>query len=88
MPIGVERQWKPLGLGNRSQQAEVSEGIFFGAEEGIEHLTGGVIDGGDQGQPRPAVFEPIMITPVDLQKYARVAFPAAAVLRSASLPGA
>lgn len=71
MPVGVERQWKPLGLGNRSQQAAVSEGIFFGAEEGTGHLTGGVIDGGDQGQPRPAVFEPIVITPVDLQQHAR-----------------
>ena len=88
--VGVEGQGKAMGLAEVAQEQEIAGGVFFGAEDSPRDLTGGIIDGGNQAEFGPAVFEPRVVAAVDLEEHARLgaALSPAAVARGTALAGA
>src|SRR3972149_11867499 len=89
VPIVVQGQGYPLSGDNAFQQQEVTLGIFLFPEYRIRHLTRGIIDGADQGEPGASAFQPVVAAAVDLQQlpFLRVAIPATAMSGCPPLPG-
>src|SRR3972149_7120077 len=89
VPIVVQGQGYPLSGDNAFQQQEVTLGIFLFPEYRIRHLTRGIIDGADQGEPGASAFQPVVAAAVDLQQLPllRGALPATAMSGGLPLSG-
>jgi len=88
--IGVDGRREAIATDEVAQQEEVAVRIFLEAEDGPQHPAGGVIDGGEEDEAGAAVFEPGMMTPVELDEEPRLRhpLPAAAVAWRATRAGA
>jgi len=71
------------------QDGQVRPAVLDRAEGRPDDRPGRVVDGADEGQPRPAALEPVVRTAVDLDQQPGLGHPLAAapVPRRAALPG-
>ena len=89
MPIRVDGDGDPVGADHLAEEEEIAVGIFLEAKDGTEHAAGGIIDDGEQDEPRPTSLEPRVVATVHLDEEAGLghAFPAAAMARGATGTG-
>ena len=81
--VPVDGARDPLGFDRVAQDRQVAGSILVLAEDGGRDRPCRVVDRPDQGQPRPATFEPVVAAPVELEEESLGAHPrpSAAVLR-------
>ena len=83
MAISVQGGGEAIAAAEVPEQEEIAVDIFLEAENGGQHVAGGVINGGKEYEAGAAVLEPEMMTAIELDEQAglRHAVPAAAVAR-------
>lgn len=88
--VGVRRAGEAIAPDELAEEQEVAVGILLRAEDAAEDLARGVVDGGVEHQPRPAIFEPGMVAAVHLDEESGLghAFTAAAMAGRAAGAGA
>lgn len=89
MAVGVGSGGDAIAAYELVEQLEISVGILLGAKDAPEHAARRVVDGGMQDEARPAVFEPGMMTAIDLDKEPglRHGLAAAPMARRTPFPG-
>ena len=70
--IGVGSRGHAVAADETAEQEKVAVRIFLGAKDGREDLAGGIVDGGQEHEARPAIFEPGMVTAVHLDEQTRL----------------
>ncbi len=83
MPVMVDRLRAADRAHHLIQQRQIAGGIFLLAKHRRGHRAGGVVNGGQQTQPRSPLLEPGMVAGIELQQHPglRHAFPAPSVRR-------
>src|SRR5207253_5886379 len=89
MAISVQGGGEAIAAAEVPEQKEIAVDIFLEAEDGGQHVAGGIINGGEEHETGAAVLEPAMMTAIELDEQAglRHAVPAAAVARGPAGPG-
>ena len=86
MPVAVQGQGNSPLSDEALKQHHVASGVFRGAEGRLGHSTGGVVHRQQQHKLRPPLFEPAVVTAIDLYQHALLghAPPPEPVLRRAA----
>lgn len=66
--VRVRRRGEPIATDEVAEEQEVAVGVLFQAEDPAEDPARRVIDGGVEDEPRPALFEPGVVTAVHLDE--------------------
>jgi hypothetical protein len=68
VPIGIDRGGEPIAADELLEEQEVPVRVFSLTEDPTEHGARGVIDGSEERQLRPALFEPEMVAAIHLDE--------------------
>ena len=90
MAIAVGGDGDAFGLGEGVKDVEIAVRIFLVAKGGGEHFSSSIVHDGDEGEARAALFQPVVVAPVDLHEQAGLGHPLApaAVAWRAAMPRA
>jgi hypothetical protein len=74
VPVGVEGHGTSVGRDELLGQQKVAMSILLLTEDGRQHLTGGIVYGGQQAEPGHRGSKPLMRAAVDLDQHAGLGF--------------
>ncbi len=89
MAIGVDGEGDAVAVGERVEEVEIPLGVLVVAEFGGEHRPGGIVHGGEKGEPGAAGLQPGMGAAIEEDEHPRLghALPAAAMPRRPAAAG-